>query len=457
MTRNLTAGPPARLIVRFALPLLAGNLFQQLYQFTDAIVVGRLVGVDALAAVGATGSIVFVLIGMSWGSAAGLAIPVARAFGAGDDAALRRALAAGSAVSAALALLITVVGVATARPFLDLLGTPPELVDDAAAFLVVTFLGAPVAVAFNYLTSVVRAVGDSRTPLVVLVAACVLNVGLVLGFVGVLGLGVGGAAFATVLAQFLAVLLCLVVIRGRIPQLRLRREDWRLRREDFGEPLRLGTSMGLQMSVIGIGTVILQYGVNGLGADAVAAFTAAVRVEQLGIAPLNSFGAALATYVAQNRGALDWLRVRQGVLRTTWINCGVAVALGLVVIALGVPIVRLFVGDGVPGVVAMAHQYLVINACLYVFLALLFVYRNTMQGLGNASSSTVSGIAELVLRSVAGLVLIQQFGFLGVCLAAPLAWIGGLLPVAAAWFSARRDLVGVVGRGAAAPRPTTPR
>ncbi|WP_125777116.1 MATE family efflux transporter [Antribacter gilvus] len=441
MIRDLTTGPPTRLIVTFAVPLLLGNLFQQLYHFTDAVVVGRLVGVDALAAVGATWSVTFLLLGLSWGSSAGLAIPVARAFGAGDQPALRRAFAAGALISAGLALLITLVGTLGARPFMVLLGTPPELVDDATTFLVVTFAGAAAMVSFNFLSSVIRALGDSRTPLVFLVVACVLNAGLVVAFVGGLGLGVGGAALATVVAQLVSVALCLLLVQRRMPVLHLRREDWLLARADFAEPLRLGMSMGFQMAVIAVGAMVLQTAINGLGAEAVTAFTVASRVDQLAVAPLNSFGIALATYVAQNRGALAWTRVRQGVLRTTGVSAVAAVVLGVLVVVLGEPIVRLFVGGGEAQVVALAHQYLVVSGCLYVFLALLFVYRNAVQGMGRATSPAVSGFAELVLRAAAGIVLVRYFGFLGVCLAAPLAWIGGLVPVAVSWFAERRRLV----------------
>lgn len=441
MTRDLTAGPPTRLIVLFAVPLLLGNLFQQLYHFTDAAVVGRLVGVDALAAVGATGSVTFLLLGLSWGSSTGLAIPVARAFGAGDPRAVRRAFAAGAVITAALAVAITVVGTVLARPFMVLLGTPAELLDDATTFLTVTFLGSAAMAAFNYLSSVVRALGDSRTPLLFLVTACVLNAGLVVALVGGAGLGVGGAALATVVAQLVSVVLCLVLVRRRMPVLHLHREDWRLERADLAEPLRLGMAMGFQMSVIAVGAMVLQSAINGLGAQAVTAFTVAARVDQLAVAPLNSFGLALATFVAQNRGALAWTRVRQGVLRTTGVSTAAAVVLGVLVAVAGAPIVRVFVGEGEEHVVGLAHQYLIISGCLYGFLALLFVYRNAVQGMGHATAPSVSGVAELVLRAVAGLVLVRYFGFVGVCLAAPLAWIGGLVPVAISWAAERRRLV----------------
>lgn len=441
MSRNLTVGSPTRAIVMFAIPLLIGNVFQQIYQFTDAAVVGRLIGVDALAAVGASGSLVFLLLGFTFGASTGLAIPVARAFGAGDQAGVRRHVAAGALVSAVVAVAITAVGTFGARPLLELMQTPPELMADATTFLSVTFWGAAATMAFNFLSSVIRALGDSRTPLVFLVIACVLNVILVVVFIAGLGLGVAGAALATVLAQLVAVVLCVVLIVRRMPQLQLRREDFDLRPGELSETSRIGLTMGFQMSVIAIGTVVLQYAINGLGSDAVAAATAAIRVDQLAVAPLASFGMAITTFVAQNRGALQWRRIRVGVLRTSFVTWGVAVGLGLVIIAFGSPIVGLFVGEGEDAVVAMAHDYLVINAVMYPVLASLFLLRNAIQGLGATGVPTLAGFMELILRAGAGVFLVGQFGFLGVALAAPLAWLGALIPVALAWFVHRRRLL----------------
>ncbi len=441
MTRNLTSGPPTRLIVLFTLPLLVGTLFQQLYAFTDAAVVGRMIGVDALAAVGACGSLQFLLIGFTWGASGGLAIPTARHFGAGDMPAMRRSVAAGALISVAVAAVVSVVGLVYGPALLRLLHTPPELMADASTFLQVTFLGASATVAFNFLAATIRALGDSRTPLVFLVISCVLNAGLVALFIGVLHLGVGGAALATVLAQLVSVGLCLALVARRMPELHLRREDFRLTRAEVGEPAKLGITMGFQMSVIAVGSLMLQYGTNGLGADAVAAFTSAARIDQLAAAPLNSFGLAMATYVAQNRGARQWRRIRVGTFRISLVAMGVAVVLGLVNITLGEPITRLFVGDGEEQVVAWSHQYLVVQGSLYVILALVFVVRNAIQGLGATGVPTIAGFLELAMRGTAGLVLIDHLGFLGVSLAAPLAWVGALVPLSIAWFVRRRHLI----------------
>jgi len=451
MTNNLTVGSPTRVIVAFTLPLLIGNLFQQVYQFTDAAVVGRMVGVDALAAVGATGSLMFLLLGFTFGASGGLAIPIAKAFGAGDLVTLRRHFANSIRISAAIAVAIMVVGVFGAHDLLVLMQTPSELMTDAEAFLVISFWGTPVVMTYNLLAAVIRALGDSRTPLYFLMISCVLNVALVVAFIGGLGWGVPGAALATLLAQAVSVVLCIVLIKVKMPQLHLTRADWRSQRGELGESLRPGLAMGFQMSVIAIGAVVLQYAINGLGSEAVAAFTSAMRVDQVAVAPLASFGLALTTFVAQNRGAGRWERIRVGVWRTSLLTWGLAVLLGGLIIVFGTPIVRLFVGEGEPQVVALAHEYLIINGALYPILASLFVMRNAIQGLGATAVPTLAGFMELALRSVAGLALVTEFGFLGVALAAPLAWLGALLPVSVAWFGWRRALM---GHPDGAPEPT---
>ncbi|MFT4110637.1 MATE family efflux transporter [Propionicimonas sp.] len=452
MTKNLTIGPPVRQIVVFTVPLLVGNVFQQLYAVTDAIVVGRMLGVDALAAVGASGSLQFLLFGFAIGASAGLAIPVARAYGAGDLPAMRRSVAAGALISLAVAAAIVAIGTIGAHPLLVLMGTPPELLGDATTFLTVLFSGAAATVAFNFLSAIIRALGDSRTPLIFLVVACVLNATLVVVFIAGLHLGIGGAAAATIVAQATSVVLCLVLIARRMPELRLRSRDWRVQRSNLSESAGTGLTMGFQMSVIAIGAVVLQYGINTLGADAVAAFTAAMRVDQVAVAPLASVGVAMTTYVAQNRGAGQWWRIRVGVFRISIVAAGLALVLGVVIWLAGTRIVELFVGPGQDRVVGMAHQYLIVNSALYAVLAMVFLLRNTIQGLGATTVPTIAGFAELGVRSLVGLFLVERIGFLGACLAAPLAWVGALLPIAIAWFLERRrllryDAAGLPARG----------
>jgi Na+-driven multidrug efflux pump len=264
-------------------------------------------------------------------------------------------------------------------------------------------------------------------------------------------MGIAGAALATVIAQSLSVLWCLVLVLRRVPDLHLTRVDWRIGRRELGDATRLGLTMGFQMSIIAVGVAVLQYGVNQLGTDVVAAFTTAVRVEQVGVTPMISLGVALSTYVAQNHGAGEWHRIRAGVLRASLVSVGFALVLGLVMVLYGTGLVRLFVGDGADAVVAMAHQYLLITSSMYIVLALLFVLRNALQGLGVTAVPTIAGVMELLARAFVGLVLIGQVGFLGACLSGPLAWVGALVPLAVAWMVHRRRLIRIETAAAIQP------
>jgi len=440
MPKVLTAGRPWRVILAFAVPLLVGNIVQQLYQVVDAIVVGRVLGVGALAAVGATGSLLFLLLGFAWGLTSGFAIPTAQAFGAGDSSAVRRSVATGAVLTAATSVVLTVGAPLLAGPALRLMRTPAELVPQATTFAVVSFLGGSTIMFFNYLAAILRAIGDSRTPLVFLVLSCFLNIGLVIALVPGLGLGVGGAALATVVSQAVSVALCLTYVRRRVPLLLLRREDWRVTRSDLGRHLRLGLPMGFQASIIAIGTLAVQVRLNNLGADAVAAYTTASRVDGLAVALLASLGIAVSTFAAQNYGAGRPDRIRLGVVQSVWMSLVGGVVLGAVLIAAGSQIVGLFVGAGEEQVVAMAAYLLKVNGLLYVTLGVLFVLRGALQGLGHTFVPTFTGVIELVMRVGAAIVLGAAFGFDGVVWGNPLAWLGALVVLVPAYVRAGRHL-----------------
>ncbi|MFB7892002.1 MATE family efflux transporter [Microbacterium sp. NPDC056044] len=440
MTTALTTGRPWRVIVLFSVPLLIGNVVQQLYHFVDAVVVGRHLGVDALAAVGATGSMLFLLLGFAWGLTSGFAIPTAQAFGARDHAAVRRSVAAGTILTAICTLLLTVGAPLLTAPLLELLRTPAELMDDAIVFAQISFLGAGALMFFNYLSAIIRAIGDSRTPLVFLTIACALNVALVIVMVGPLGWGVGGAALATVVSQAISVLLCLEFVRRRMPVLHVRRSDWRVSRAELAEHLRLGLPMGFQASIIAIGTLSVQVALNELGADAVAAYTAASRVDGLAVALLQSLGLAVSMFVAQNHGGGRPDRIRRGVIEATWISVGAAIVLGALLIAFGAMTVQLFLDEGSGGVVEMAAQMLAINGATYWILGILFVLRGALQGLGHTLIPTVTGVIELVMRVGAAVLLGSLFGFIGVAASNPLAWLGAVVVLVPAYIVAHRQL-----------------
>jgi len=440
MSKALTAGTPWRVILLFALPLLVGNVVQQLYQVADAWVVGRELGVDALAAVGSTGAMMFLLLGFAWGMTSGFAIPAAQAFGAGDAEGVRRSVGAGVVLTGVATVVVMAVGSLVARPLLVLLQTPDVLLDDATTFAVISFLGAFATMFFNYLAAIIRALGDSRTPLVFLAISCLANIGLVYLFVAVLHAGVAGAALATVTAQTFSVVLCLTHVRRSIPALHITRAHLRPSRAELAEHLRIGLPMGFHSSIIALGTLSVQVRLNTMGADAVAAWTTAARVDGLAVAFLASLGLAVSTFAAQNYGAGHTARIRRGVREGTLMSVAVSLVLTLVLITAGGPIIRSFVGDGEEQVVTLAHQFLVINGAFYWGLGILFTVRGALQGIGRTLVPTVTGVIELVMRVVAAIVLGGIFGFVGVAWGNPLAWFGSVLLLVPSWLAAVRSL-----------------
>ncbi|BDZ54595.1 MATE family efflux transporter [Agromyces marinus] len=455
MPTSLITGRPWRVILLFSVPLLIGNVVQQLYHFVDAVVVGRWLGVESLAAVGATGSLLFLLLGFAWGVTSGFAIPTAQAFGAGDHEAVRRSVAVGTLLTAGISILLTVAAPLIAEPVLVLLQTPPELLAEATLFTQVSFLGSGAMMAFNYLAAIIRAIGDSRTPLVFLTIACGLNAGLVIVMVGPLAWGVGGAALATVVSQAVSVVLCLEYVRRRIPVLHVRREDWRVTRAELGEHLRIGLPMGFQASIIAIGTLTVQVALNTLGSDAVAAYTAASRVDGLAIAVLSSLSIASSMYTAQNLGGGRPDRIRRGVVQATWIAITASLVLGAILVAFGTAMVRLFVGDGADDVVDLASYMLVVNGLTYSSLGVLFVLRGALQGLGHTFVPTISGIVELGMRVGAAVVLGAAVGYAGVVWSNPLAWFGAIVLLIPAYVREHRRL-GRMPVRPTVPTPTTP-
>lgn len=441
MSTSLLEGRPWRVILAFTVPLLIGNAVQQMYQFVDSVVVGRHLGVGSLAAVGATGSLLFLLIGFAWGMTAGFAIPTAQAYGSGDMARVRRSVVTGGVLTALVTAVITVAAPFVTGPVLALMRTPPELMPEATVFATVSLLGCVTTMFFNFLSAVIRAIGDSRTPLIFLIVACLLNVILVIVMVVVWGLGVGGAAWATVIAQGASVLMCIEFVRRRLPDLHLRREDWRMTRFDISQHLRMGLPMGFQASIIAIGAVTVQIRLNELGADAVAAYTTASRVDSLAVAFLQSLGLAASMFVAQNFGAGRGDRIRQGVNQATVMSVILSVVLGLIMIFFGIALVRVFVGDGSAEVVELAHYMLIVNGCTYSVLGVLFVVRGALQGTGDAFTPTVTGVIELVMRVVAAVVLGAIWGFEGVVWSNPLAWVGAVVLLIPVYLRRRHRLV----------------
>ncbi|KRK34195.1 MATE family efflux transporter [Loigolactobacillus bifermentans] len=437
---SLTTGSPIKRVVLFTIPLLIGNLFQQLYSFMDALIVGRTIGKNALAAVGATGSINFLIIGFAQGITTGLSVLTAQAYGARDERGVRKSFGTSVWISLGLTVVLTVVSVAMTRPLLTLMQTPPAIIDQSVAFVRVIFIGVAAAMAFNLLSNMMRALGDSRTPLFFLIIATILNIILELIFILVFHWGVAGAGWATVTAQFCSAILCWLYIKRHIPMLVLRRQDMGLDWAAIRRHINVGLPMGFSMSIIAIGAVILQVMLNTLGTNAVAAYTAAGRIDQLATLPASSFGLAMATFAAQNLGARQFGRIRKGVHQTLVLNVTVSAILGLLIITFGQPLVNLFLGPKQPAVTALAQTYFHFNASMYWLLAILFTMRNLLQGLGKTMVPTVAGLFELLMRAFAGLVLVTHFGFAGASMANPLAWLGSVFVLINVYFHTMKQI-----------------
>ena len=414
------------------------------------MIVGRTIGVEALAAVGATGSISFLIIGFSQGLTSGFAVITAQRFGAGDMDGVRKSVTSGILLGAGITVILTAVSVPLARPVLELMQTPEDILDDAHAYIAVIFAGIGASVMFNLLSNIIRALGDSRTPLLFLAAACVLNIGLDFVLILWCSMGVAGAAVATVFSQLVSGGLCLLYMFRRFPVLRLQRRDWIPERRMLLNESRVGLPMGFQMSIIAIGAMILQIALNRLGSTAIAGFIAAQKIDQLANQPMMSFGITMATYAAQNYGAGNMRRIRAGVRRCILMSVGFSIVCGGALILAAKPMAGLFVGADQPEVLDYVQTYLLLNASLYFLLALLFIFRYTLQGLGKSLFPTIAGVAELLMRTLAALVLANIWGYAGVCLSNPIAWFGALIPLTTAYVLTIRRLPDTEGLAAPA-------
>lgn len=424
--RDLTKGSPAKLILMFTVPLLIGNVFQQFYNMVDMIIVGQTLGKNALAAVGATGSLTFLIIGFAQGLTAGLAIITAQRYGAKDYRGLKKSFAASVIISLIVTIVLTVLSLVFIHPMLQLMQTPPEIIDQAQTFISIILLGIFASMSFNLLSNVIRALGDSRTPLFFLIIAVIINVVLDLIFIIFFGMGVEGAAIATVIAQVSSSVLCLVYIKKKIPLLQLRKKDFSFDKEEIRVHLNAALPMAFQSSIIAIGAIVLQAALNSLGTDVVAAQAAASRIDQFANQPMMSFGIAMATFSAQNYGAKEYGRILKGVKQTLMMSIGFSLVAGATVIFFGHSLMKLFVSSSETRVFELAQTYFNINGSLYWILAILFILRYTLQGLGQSKIPTIAGMMELLMRSFAAIILTGMLGYAGAAAASPLAWAGSV-------------------------------
>ena len=420
---DMTEGNPLALLSVFALPLLIGNLFQQAYNMADSMIVGQMLGANALAAVGATGSISFLFFSFFSGISGGCGIVTAQFFGAGKDTKVCKAIANSAYITLASSLLTGVLAFLMVPTVLTWLGTPPEILPDAITYMRMTSASVPLIAIYNYASSMQRALGDSRTPLYFLVFSCLLNVGLDLLFVGTFGLGVFGAALATMLAQLLAGAGSLLYAFRRNPYFRLSRESLAFDRPIAKKAIRLGLPLALQWSLIAISTTALQSVVNSFGATAMAAYTATNRLEQLVQQPFGSMSMALSTYAGQNMGAGKMQRIRLGFRDSLLAMIAVAAGMTLIMQLCGESLVSLFVQE--KDVIVLGGKALKITSLFYVFLGIIYVSRGVLNGIGDAVFSLINGVVEIVGRVGLPLLLLglTSAGVWSIWITAGVTWL----------------------------------
>lgn len=432
--KDLTTGKPFHLILGFAVPMLLGFLFQQFYNMVDTIIVGQCLGVTALAAVGSTGSINFMINGFCIGVSSGFAIPVAQKFGAGDYKNMRKFVANSMWLAAAFAVVMTVVVGFLCRNILEWMNTPEDIIQGAYDYIFVIFMGIPVTYLYNLLAGIIRSLGDSKTPVYFLLLSSVLNV--ILDFYTILGLGmgVGGPALATVISQGVSAVLCFFYMIKHFPILKMTEDERKFDVQMAKTLCAMGIPMGLQYSITAIGSVILQTAVNSLGSLAVAAVSTGSKVSMFFCCPFDALGGCMATYAGQNVGARKMDRVKEGVFAASLIGAVYSVLAFLVLYLTGDKIALLFMDSSETEIIGRVHQFLIVNSAFYFPLTLVNVVRFAIQGMGFSVFAILAGVCEMIARTLVGFFLVPAFGFTPVCFANPAAWIAADLFLVPAFF-----------------------
>lgn len=449
-TRDMTQGSPAKLILGFAVPMLMGLLFQQFYSMVDTIIVGKWLGVTSLAAVGSTGSINFMIVGFCAGVCSGFAIPVAQRFGAGDYRSLRKFVANSVWVAAVFAVVMTVVVCLLCMNILQWMQTPSDIIDEAYSYIFVIFLGIPVTYLYNLLSGIIRALGDSRTPVYFLVLSSILNIILDIVSIGTLHMGVAGPAWATVISQAVSGILCLFYMIRKFEILHIRKDEWAVDWSYIRTLCAMGIPMGLQYSITAIGSVVLQTAVNTLGSMSVAAMTAGGKVSMFFCCPFDALGGTMATYAGQNVGAKKLDRINQGMKAAVLIGAVYSVAACVVLSFFGKTIALLFMDAGEVEILDQVQQFLIANSLFYIPLALVNIVRFCIQGMGFSAFAILAGVCEMAARTIVGFGLVPVFGFAAACYASPLAWVMADLFLIPAYLSCIKKMKRIFGEHQAA-------
>lgn len=446
MVRDLTKDKPMKIVAAFCAPILIGNLFQQLYSIADTLIVGRTIGFTALAAVGATNAISFLVVGFAQGLTMGFTVITGQLFGANDEKRMRSSIASGILLCFAATVVMTALSVSTAMPLLRLMGTPSDIINDAHEYISAVYWGVGATIFYNLFGNVLRSIGDSRTPLIFLVLAAAVNVGLDLMFILVFDSGVAGAGWATVISQGISALLCFFYMRRRFAVLRLRKSDFARDGKTVAAQLKAGFPMAFQFSVTALGVMIVQSALNGFGSETVAAYTAASKIDAIIGNTLAAVGTGVAAFCAQNYGAKRYDRIKDGVKCGLVLSAAVSLAGFLAVFFCGKFFIKLFITDAndeqLARILSEGQLYLTVNGACYMLLSMVFVYRSTLQSIGKSGITVFAGVAELAMRCAATRLLGSTMGYAGVCAASPLAWLGADVLLIAVFYMTMKKITG---------------
>lgn len=428
MITDMTKGSPLKHILLFSVPLLIGNVFQQLYNIADLVIVGRTLGVESFAAVGAVAPLFFLITFIIVGLTNGFAVVTGQRFGAKDIQGVRNSVVISTILSVIVTFIFSSIFALSMNYILKWMNVPDNIYHNAFWYVEIIIIGLIATTLYNMLASIIRALGDSKTPLYFLIVASLINIVLALVFIIIFHMGVPGSAIAVILSQGISVILCTIFIKYKFPILRIHRNEWFIKFDkDFYdsayEHLKIGVPMAVQFSILGISILIIQSVCNSFGSNVIAAMTAALRIEQIATLPMMSFGVALATYVAQNFGARKFKRIRLGVIKTSTINIVLSIIMAFVMRFWGTNIIGAFIGTATKEIINIAHSYLLISTIFYFFLGQIFIYRNALQGMGETVFPLLSSIAELVMRAFTAVYLAIKFGYIGMFYAGPIAWV----------------------------------
>ncbi len=425
---DMTKGKPFGLIVRFIIPVVLGNIFQQLYNMVDTIIVGRFVGIDALAAVGATGTISFLILGFALGLTSGFTVITAQRFGAGDEKGLKLSVTNAVILSFGAAVILTLVSFIGMKPLLTIMHTPEDIYQMSYDYIIIICLGMVFTIFYNVMASLLRAVGNSRAPLYFLIISALLNIFLDLLLIKNFHMGVRGAAFATIISQGISGVLCFFYTINKVKLLVPDKETIHADAMCMRNQLSIGVPMALQFSITAVGTIMVQTALNKFGSVVVASYTAANKAGQLATLPYSAMGVAMSTYAAQNRGINDIERIKKGTLVSSLMSIVYSLLIyGVAILTLPV-LMKLFIDTGnsdVPfnTILGYGRTYIIISGLCYIPLGEIFIYRNVMQGCGFSLMAMLGGIVELFSRAIISTIASAKESFTGVCAADPVTWL----------------------------------